>query len=75
MNLLFFVNGFTITSWYLIDISAHLCYYVLTIHCKRIWYVIKKQKQMLGVTLNNKLNFDFATYLFYTYHLKCQEEI
>ena len=43
MNLQFCLNGFTITSWFLTQINAHLRF-------------IANQK-VLGVTLDNKLNF------------------
>ena len=70
------VTYFTILSkWfynkYMVQINAHLCYQELTIHCKPTWYVVmklltqnRKKCQVLGVTLDNKLN--FATHLLTT---------
>ena len=47
----------------------HLCCQVLMIHCKPGWYVVTKflkkiQEKLLGVTLDNKVN--FATHLLNT---------
>ena len=62
MNFLFCVNGFTITSWFLtqvmlIDVVRCWRFMQTNLVCGDEILKNSKQEKMLGVTLDNKLNF------------------